>query len=150
MSGVNFTGLVENVAASITAAQSFIQIVAASNHRVKIKRIIISGQGITVADTPVTFEVLKQTTAGTSSALTLVKTNDSDDETLEVTALKTFTAEPTAGNIKFSKNVPSTGQWELVFPLGFELFVNGGERLGVRALTAVQASVYTVTIEGEE
>lgn len=150
MAGVYFNGLVENVAASISANQTFIQLIAATNQRVRIKRIGIYGQGTAISDTPVTFEVLKQTTAGTSSSLTLVKQDDNAGETLQTTALKTFTAEPTAGNVKFTANVPSTGRQEWVFPLGFDLFIKGGERLGIRALTAVQASVFTVMIEAEE
>lgn len=150
MAGVAFTGLVENVAASVSAAVTFLQLVAASNVRIRIKRIGIYGQGITIADTPVTFEALKQTTAGTASSLTLVKLDDNAAETLQVTAQKTFTVEPTAGNIKFAANVPSTGRHEWLFPPGFELWIKGGERLGIRSLTAVQASVYTVVVEGEE
>ena len=150
MSGVNWSANVENVAASVAANLTFMQLVAGSNHRVKLKRLIVTGQGITIADTPVTFELLKQTTAGTASPLTPVKLNDSDDETLEMSAQKTFTAEPTAGNIKYSFNVASTGRHEIVWPLGFELFINGGERLGLRALQASQASVFTVPAEGEE
>lgn len=142
-----------NAQVSVTtgvATLTLAQLVAATNQRVKIERIRISGKGTLNTDAPVLFEILKQTTAGTSSALTLTKIDDNAAETLQVTALQTFTVEPTAGNIKAAQAVHPQSSYDFVFPPGRELWIKGGERLGVRVNTPTQASTYVVSIEGEE
>lgn len=150
MAGQYWSTYVENVAPSASAALTFMQLIAASNKRVRLKRIGIYGQGITIADTPVTFEILVQTTAGTASALTVNKLNASDDESLSLTAQKTFTVEPTASTILYTVNIPTTGRQEWVWPLGFDFFIPGGTRMGIRSLTAAQTTAFSVFAEGEE
>lgn len=150
MAGVYWSTYVESVAPLITGPLTFIQLVAASNIRVRIKRIGIYGKGITVADTPVAFELIRQTTAGTASALTMNKLSESDDETLQITAQKTFTVEPTLSTIKYTALVPTVGKHEWLWPFGFDFFIKGGERLGIMALTAIQVTPFSVLVEGEE
>lgn len=148
MAGVRFG--VEISVTTATSTLTLAQLIAATNQRVKVERIRISGKGTLNTDAPVLIEILKQTTAGTSSSLTLNKLNDNDGETLQTTALQTFTVEPTAGNIKAGQYVHPQASYDFVFPPGRELWIKGGERLGIRANTPTQATTYAVSIEGEE
>ena len=150
MSGVAFTGVVEDRPLTISTSETLLQLLAATNHRVLVRKIGIYGKSNSGADTPVHFQVLLQTTAGTASALTLNKFNTSDDETVQTTAQKTFTGEPTDSTIKLARNVHPQSGAEIVFPPGRELVVKGGERLAIKAITPAQASVFTVVVEGEE
>jgi len=138
-----------------TVTQTLVQIVAPTNQRLSILRIFIGGVSGNAADLPVLMEVLPQTSAGTSSAVTPVKVNDSDDETVQTTARQGFSStEPTdAGGaiVKHTFPVPTTGPGrDFVFPPGRELFVKGGTRMGIRANTPGQVSVFKGFIELEE
>lgn len=149
MAGVRF--MVDSGDVSFTAAtKTILQIIAAANIRLRIERVTWSFKGITAADVPVACELLRQTTAGTVSAATPVKVNESDDETLQVTAGHTATAEPTASTVKTAATVHPQTTFVQTFPPGRELYVKGGERLGARLLSPAQAGTVRVVIEGEE
>lgn len=114
-------------------AETIIQLVAPANHRLKILEWGIFFDGTSSTAEPVQVELLRQSTAGTASALTIVKWDDSYDETLQATAQQDFTAEPTAGDILEIKEIhPQTG-YEKIYPLGQEMIVKGGGRIGLRA-----------------
>lgn len=135
MAGVGFAAVTAEIATG-TAAKTLAQVVAASNHRLLIKEISVSFQGTSNTAAPILVRVLRQTTAGTTSALTPVKTNSADDETLQVTARHTATAEPTASDVLMTELVhPQTGYtWQA--PFGGELVVPGGGRLGIEVTAA--------------
>lgn len=99
--------------------------------------------------TPIQVRVLIQTSAGTMSALTPAKWNAADDETLNVTAQHTATAEPTASTVKMIELVhPQTGfLWQA--PFGFELPIVGGTRLGIEVTAAADVDA-VVRVIGEE
>ncbi len=82
MAGLRFHAKTAEVATG-TALKTIMQLMAAANHRVKVKELSISFKGVSNTDAPILVEVLRQTTAGTMTALTLVKNNDADDEILE-------------------------------------------------------------------
>lgn len=143
MSGVGFRANTAQVATG-TSAKTILQIVAASNHRVVVNKIVVSFEGVTVTDAPIQVRVLRQSTAGTMSALTLVKDGDTA-ETLEVSAQHTASAEPTAGDVLES---------QLVHPQSSRVFVGpytipGGGRLGVEVTAAVGVDC-VVSAYGEE
>lgn len=149
MSGVRFSVNSGNIATGTPGPTTMLQVVAAANHRVKVNEIGVSFEGIDPEGQPILVEILRQTTAGTSSAATPVKINPADDETLQVTAIKAATVEPTAGDVLDMMLIhPQTGRdWQAVF--AGEFIVPGGTRLGVRVSAA--ASVNGVaTIKGEE
>jgi len=80
-------------------------------------------------------ELIRQTTAGTSAALTLVK-HDEASEAAIGTALQTFTAEPTAGDILASVYLsPAGGIYSYQYPLGDEPVVAVSGRIGIRVTT---------------
>ncbi len=114
-----------------TSAKTILQLVAASNHRVLIGELSLSFKGTSNTASPIKVRVLRQTTAGTMSALTPVKMNSGDDETLQTTAQHTATAEPTASDVLLAEEVhPQTGYtWQA--PFGRELAIAGGGRLGI-------------------
>lgn len=121
-----------------TAVKTILQLVAAANHAVKVEEITVSFNGTSNSATPILVEILRQSTAGTMSALTPLKDPDDSDETLQTTAQHTATAEPTAGDILHSEYVhPQQGFTWYKGP-GREIKVGGGDRLGLR-LTAAAA-----------
>ena len=139
MAGVRFTGTTGEVSTG-TSAKTILQIVAAANQRVLVREWAVSFDGIAPTDAPIFVRVLRQTTAGTMSALTLRKIASGDDETLQTTAQHTATAEPTAGDVLMSQQVhPQTGYtWQA--PFGGELIVPGGTRLGIEVTAGVSVN----------
>jgi hypothetical protein len=151
MSGVAFNAVIEDLSLAASTDKTALQLLAASNHRVLVRKISIAGKSNTAGDTPVHFQILTQTSAGTASALTLQKVNAGDDETLQTTAQKTFSAEPTdSGAVKKSINVHPQSRAEIVFPPGRELVIQGGARLGIKTISPAQTSVFTFDVECEE
>ena len=136
---------------SLTAAtaKTCLQLVAAAQHRVKVIGISIYFKDTVVTDTPVKCRVVRQTTAGTASAATVVKKDENMGETIQTTAQKTFTAEPTiTDELEVLEIHPQTGmKW--YYPMGQEILIKGGNRLGVE-LTAAQNQTAVVNIEFEE
>ena len=111
---------------------------------------LIAFEGVTSTDAPIQVRVLRQSTAGTMSSLTLVKHSDSDDETLQTTALHTASAEPTAGDVLLTTLVhPQGGRLSLLLSQGREFVVKGGGRLGVEVTASVSVDA-TVSVGFEE
>ena len=148
MAGVRFQAVTSEVATG-TAIKTILQIVAATNQRVLIDEIAISFKGTSPTDAPIWLRVLRQTTAGTMSALTPVKNNNGDDETLQTTAQHTATAEPTAGDVLMAQEIhPQTGYtWQA--PFGRQIVVKGGGRLGIEVTAGVGVNCLA-RVMGEE
>ena len=125
-------------ALAAATAETVIQLVAPSNHRVKVLRWGVFFDGTSVTAEPVQIRLLRQTTAGTATALTLVKMDDSLAETLQTSAQHDFTAEPTPGDVLESFNVHPQQGIEIMYPLGQEPIIGGGDRMGLE-LTAPAA-----------
>lgn len=115
---------------TVTTNLTLLQVIAPTNHRVLIWQSEFPFNGITAADPPVLLEWLIQSTAGTMTALTPIPYDATYDETVLTTAQHTATAEPTAGNIKWSEYVHT--QTGLILPHTKPIVVPGGTRLGVR------------------
>jgi hypothetical protein len=130
-----------------TAAKTILQIVAAANHRVIVPGFVVSFAGTVATDAPVLVELLRQTTAGTMSAATPVKTNSADDETLQTTAQHTSTGEPTAGDILFKMYIHPQSGGVIVLP--DPIVVPGGTRLGLR-VTVGTSQTMAATLPFEE
>jgi hypothetical protein len=148
MAGVK--GSVGSGEVSLTAAtaKTVLQLVAASNHRVKVTGLSIFFKGTSSTDTPAKVRVCKQTTTGTMSAATPVKRGDFG-ETLQTTAQHTATAEPTITDVYEMLEIhPQTGL-KVFYPLGEELVIPGGGRLGVE-ITAAQGQTVAVNADFDE
>lgn len=111
--------------------QTLLQGTAPTNIRVKILGISVGFHGTVNTNEPVTIQLLRQTTTGTSTICTPVKVDPSIVETITTAGAWQFTAEPTAGDILDSWPVhPQTG---IVLPL--EYIASGGTRFAIRAVT---------------
>ena len=148
MSAVGWKAVTAQVATG-TAAKTILQIVAAANHRLLVTEWSISFEGIVVTDAPIQVRVLRQTTAGTMLSLTPVKANSGDNETLQVTAQHTATAEPTPSDVEDTVLVhPQTGYtWQA--PFGKAIVILGGAKLGIEVTAGVSIDC-VVTAKGEE
>jgi hypothetical protein len=143
-----FQGIAQIAEEALGAAteETLIQLVAASNHRVKVLGWGIFFDGTSVTAEPVQVKLSRQTTAGTASSLSLVKRDDSIAETLQTSAQQDFTAEPTEGDVLESREVHPQAGFEVWYPLGQEIIIGGGDRLGLIATApaAVNARAFIV------
>lgn len=148
MAGVRLN-IVTGAIATGTSAKTLAQVVAASNHRVLIHELGISFQGTNNTAAPIKVDVVRQTDAGTTSALTPVKDPDDSAETLQTTARHTATAEPTTTDTLASWYVhPQTGQvWQAPFDKPFHC--GGGDRVGIRVTAGADVNAI-VTMRCEE
>lgn len=122
-----------------TSAKTVLQIAAPTNQRLKIKAWGLMCKGIAATDAPLRVRLLRQTTSGTMTSLTLIKRNIAT-ETIQSTASHTATAEPTAGDVLAVREVhPQSGYYESF--LGNEISVPGGGRVGIEVLAGVSISV---------
>lgn len=146
MAAFQGTATIAEQALGAATAETVLQLVAASNHRVKILRWGIFFDGTSVTAEPVQIRLMRQTSAGTSSANTPVKLDDSLAETLQTTARDTFTAEPTSGDVLEVFEVHPQQGIAMMYPLGQEVIIGGGDRVGIEctAPAAVNCRAYFV------
>lgn len=131
MAGILCVAQTTEVALAVATVKTVVQVVAPANQRLKVKKWGVSFDGISPTAEPVQVELLRQTTAGTMSALTPVKLV-AGSETVQATAQHTATAEPTAGDILDSVEVHPQGGYVEILPFNQEIEVPGGGRLGIR------------------
>lgn len=136
MAGVFFT-INSGQIATGTAAKTILQAVAAANQRVLVHEANIAFEGVTATDAPIQVDLIQQSTAGSgSSPVTPVKEDLGDDETLQTTAIKGCTSEPTTTSILRSTLVhPQGGSKHWIFDPPVP--VKGGTRLGIVVTAAV-------------
>jgi len=127
-----YTALLNDVDCGF-ATKTLLQIIAAANHQLRITEVGIGFNGASGAVAARLVELLRQTTAGTMTALALVKENDSDGDSPDASALHTATAEPTAGDILRGFRVHPCGNglvWQPRF--GEEIVIGAADRIGLR------------------
>lgn len=132
-----------------TTIKTLLQLIAASNHAIIVDEWSISFTGVSNTGTPIWVRVLRQTTAGTMSALTVVKDPDDWDETIQTTAQHTATAEPTASDVLFAEHVHPQQGYTWQAPFGRGIKVGGGDRLGIEVTAGTSVSAL-VRACGEE
>ena len=132
---------------ALTAATpvTILQLVAPANQRVAVTRLLLGLHSTSNADEPVQVELLRQTSAGTSSAATPVSRDGLGAETIQTTARYACTAEPTAGAVV--TRLALHPQAAAVIDL--DHLIPGGGRLGLR-LTAAEDQTVDATFEFEE
>lgn len=131
MAGLQFQATTAEVGLTAATAKTVLQVVAPSNHRVKVLGWSVSFDGNNPSAEPVVVRLLRQTTAGTMTALTPTKTDNSLSESIQSTAQHTATAEPTAGDVLARREVHPQGSYEIWYPLGAEKWIGGGGRVGI-------------------
>jgi len=139
MSGVRIACVTGEIVTG-TSAKTLLKIDAAANHRVLINEFSISFIGTSNTAQPIKVDILTVSDDGTFTGLTPAKVISTDDETLEVTAWHTATAEPTYGTVLFTEEVhPQTGYtWQS--PFGREFHIPGGTCLALRVTAAASTS----------
>ena len=148
MSAVGFRAVTAQISTG-TSAKTLVQVIAASNHRVLLTEVQIAFEGVSATDAPIQVDILRQTDAGTMSALTLVKANSSDSETLEVTAQHTSTGEPTSSDVLLRTFIHPQSAYRAIVSRENAIVIPGGGRVGIR-VTAANSVDAIVTIGGEE
>ena len=139
MAALEFIGVESRTTA--TNPETLIQIITATNQRCLVHAISVQPQGSTAAVAPWEFDLLVQTTAGTSgSAVTFIKSYPQAAESLQTTGAKTFTAEPAASNVihSFSTHPQSPFLWR---PPRGPLVIPGNTRVGLRFNSATSSAV---------
>jgi hypothetical protein len=125
-------------ALAANTAETVLQLVAASNHRIRIQGFSITVAGTSPVD--LTVRVVRQTTAGTSgTAVTPIKLEPGAAETIQTTAATNFSAEPTSTDVLEFKRLQ--GSFEKLYPLGQELIIAGGGRIGIECTCTAIATV---------
>ncbi len=132
-----------------TSKKTLLQVVAPANQRLKISQYKVCFKGVTNTDAPILVEVARQSTAGTATSLALVKANASDDETLQASAQKNATVEPTETEVVDSSEIHPQGSYTWQATYGDELLVAGGTRLAIVVTSAVDVNA-TASMSIEE
>ena len=140
MAGIELIATQPDITSGVSI-KTLIHLLAAAQHRIKIKGWGVFCKGIVTTDAPLLVQLIRQSTAGTMSALTLVKKDTSVAETLQTTATHTATVEPGVTNILKSIDVHPQSGFSEFFPLGSELIVVGGGRMGIAVTAGVSISV---------
>ncbi len=136
MAGILATLTTAEVATG-TSQKTIIQIVAAANHRVLVHEWGISFDGTSNTDAPIEVELLRQTTAGTMSALTAIAVYEGLDETIQTTGLHTASAEPTGTTLLRGMQIHPQGGVVWQAPFGQAIIIEGATRVGIAVTAAV-------------
>jgi hypothetical protein len=134
-------------AISASTTETLLQLVTPATRRAKIKEWGVSFNGVAATAEPVRVDLLRQTTAGTASAHTPIKTDPAETASL-CSAQRTFTAEPTAGDVLWTELYSPAGGFDRPqLPLGEEFIMGVSERVGLRVVvpagvTGVSATAY--------
>lgn len=147
MAGIVAVATAANVASG-TSKKTILQLLAPTNQRLLIRRWSLFCQGISGTAEPVLVQLLRQTTAGTMTAVTEVKL-DAGSETLQGSAQHTATVEPTDSDVYETKFIHPQSGYEKIYPPDSKIPIPGGERVAI-AVTAGATVDVTAEIEWEE
>lgn len=120
------------IALSAASAKTVLQLVAPAQQRVALRSVYVSFDASSSAQ-PVEIVLMKQTTAGTMSSASPVKDDKGPSFTIQTTAQKNATVEPTAGDVLRRYLVHPQAGLERVFGgPGDEIVLDAGERIGLQ------------------
>ena len=132
-----------------SSLKTLMQLVAAANHAIRLTEIAIGLHGTSNTAEPILVQLTRQTDAGTMSALTPVKADDSVADSLATTAQHTATVEPTSTDVLRSWTVhPQTGLIVQAHDLA-PIIIGAGDRIGLRVTAAADVNA-DVTMAWEE
>mgnify|MGYP001586203434 CR=1 FL=1 len=137
MSGLRWTITTTEIACPANSPKTILQIITPSSHH----RALGLGWGIyfdstSVQAQPAQIRLLRQTSVGTMTGISLVKDDAGMPETIQSSAAFNATSEPTAGSVLQRKEVHPQAGYEFLWPIGRELPMRGGEQIGIE-VTAV-------------
>lgn len=131
---IGSTAMVANVAKTV------LQLVSPANHRVKVLGWGVFFDGVSTTAQPVQIRVMRQTTAGTMTALTPTKTAPRAESIL-CTAQQNATTEPSnSDSLDVITCHPQQG-YEIKFPQGQEIMLGGSDRIGIEVLSTAIINV---------
>jgi len=137
MAGLKCTVITVEVALVAATAKTVLQLVAPTNQRLVVNQIGVFFDGVSAANEPVVVGLYRNTSAGTMSALTPVKVDALGSEVIQSTAQFSATVEPVLGDLIDSWEIHPQAGLDIFLPLGQEIVIPGGGRLGL-ACTAPQ------------
>lgn len=119
-----------------STTRTLVQVVAGASKPLRIKEVGISFNGTDASLTPIQVDLCRQSTAGTSSALTLLEQEEAREAPMATARNGFSSTEPTTGDIIRTWQVtPAGGLLVVQFPLGDEPIVAASGRLALRAIT---------------
>ncbi len=148
MAGINGSIIGADVSLAAATAKTVLQLTAPTNQRLVIQAISVWFEGVSSVETPVKIRIGRNTTVGTFTPVTPIN-RGVGTETLQATAAKNASAEPTYGDILSEWRIHPQSGMPYVFPIGQELIIPGGGRLGIEC-TAVAIVECTAQIDYEE
>lgn len=131
------------------AVETILQVVSSASKGVEVVRWSVSMNGTNPSDTPVRVQILRVSSAGSSTAFTPLKIDPRDDSAL-ATARTAHTAEPTPGDVLETYLVtPYGGLLYVSYAPDERIFVPTNGRIGIRVLstTALNVSAHLVFSE---
>lgn len=124
-----------------SAVETVVQLATSASKSARLVRWSVSFTGTSPTDAPVRVDLLRQTSAGTSSAYTPKRLDPSSDASL-ATGLTAFTAEPVSGDVLETYQVtPYAGLLVMQYAPDERPVVLASQRLGVRCLAAAAVNV---------
>ena len=143
-------GFMEVSALTVTADETLtlIQLLAGTNHPIKILGWSVGFNSVAAADEPIACQLLIQTTAGTAAGSTTVRQRDrTQSVTFDTTGkVGDYSAEPTPSDQFPVKMVHPSSGYEIWYPEGKEITVATVERIGLRVISgALNASLDQVS-----
>ena len=122
--------------------KTIIQVIAPTNQRLAIRGFSVSFNGISATAEPVKVDLVKQTAAGTMTAATPVAEQIGlGSETIQTTAQKNATAEPTTTDVIRRYEIhPQMGR-EIRFGIEDEIIMAGATRVGLRCTAPAGVNV---------
>lgn len=125
------------------AARTLLQVAAAANHAAVVRRWGISFGGNVAQATGVRVRLMRQTTAGVMSSLTVSKHLTGFDDTVQLSASHTATTEPTYSDELRGVNVhPMSGEFSEVLDDLEQFVIEGSERVGIVVLATAAVNAY--------
>ena len=139
MAGILCIAQTVEVALTAATAKTVLQVKAAANQRLRIKRWGVFFDGVAANAEPVQVRLLRQSNDGTISAITVYK-QGVGSETIQTSA-GTLTAEATAGDVIDVAEVHPQSGYEVVIPFDMPIEVQGGTALGIECTAPADVNV---------
>lgn len=140
MSGILGFVQTTEIALSASVLRTVLQLAAPTNHRVKVLGWGVFFDGVNTSAEPAQVRVLRQTSAGTMTVATIVQLVPVP-ETTQTGAQHSATIEPTASDVLDIVECHPQQGYEVKFPMGQEIIIPGGGRLGIDCVAAAGVNV---------
>jgi hypothetical protein len=145
MSAVIVVANTAEVALTAATAKTIIQVASVAHRPIKVKEWGVFFDGVSVTEAPVQVRLIRQSTAGTMSALTPIERTITG-VTIQETCLHTATVEPTLVSCVAAREVHPQSGYQEKFSFGDEIVV-GGAAIGRIAIECTAPA--TVNVRGE-